>query len=98
MNVNYTAPLQPTNLQSFFSFARMNNTEKKSMLNSSGLLLDVDLEKEQSVKLYFLDGFFVEETISHPENKVLDIIPYKHGYRLQTFAEIKQVIVPKHKF
>ena len=98
MNVNYPAQLQPANLQSFFRFARMNNTEKKSVLSRNGLLLDVDKNKGQSVNLYFLDGFFVEETVSQPENKVLDIIPYKHGYRLETFVEIKQVLVPKNKF
>lgn len=94
MKVNYTAQPQHTSPQAFYEFARMNSSEKALVLKKSGLLLDKDQEKGQSVNLYFLNGFFVEETISRKENKV-DIIPYKHGYRLESYVEVKQVLVPK---
>jgi hypothetical protein len=75
----------------------MNNSQKASVLKNSGVLLDKDLAKESSVNLYYLNGFFVEETITrkHNTNTIVDIIPYKHGYRLETYAEIKPTVVPK---
>jgi hypothetical protein len=92
MHSNYFASVQP-NLKCFYAFAKMNNHEKTTLLNHSGILLDKDLEKENSVNLYYLNGFFVEEI--RTKNKVVDIIPYKQGYRLESYAEIRQAIVPK---
>lgn len=84
MTTNYTSE-QP-NHKSFYEFAKLNDEDKATELMNNGVLLDKDLEKEQAVNLYYLNGFFVEETISKKQNRVVDIIPYKHGYRLETYA------------
>lgn len=96
MKTHYS-PLQRPNLKSFYEFAKLNNTQKASVLKNDGVLLDKDSANESSVNLYYLNGFFVEETISRTQNTntVVDIIPYKHGYRLETYAEIKPTVVPK---
>ena len=93
MNINYNSGQQP-NLKSFYEFARMNNNEKTNMLVNKGVLIDKDNEKEESVNLYYLNGFFVEETISKKYGIVTDIIPFKHGYRVKTFTDIKPTTVP----
>ena len=85
MTTNYT-PSQMPNPKSFYEFARLNDQDKATELMNNGLLLDKDLEKEHDVNLYYLNGFFVEETISKKQNRVVDIIPYKHGYRLETYS------------
>lgn len=80
---------QEPNLKSFYEFAKMNNNEKSNLLLNKGLLLDEDCSKDEAINLYYLNGFFVEETILRKQGKVKDIIPYKHGYRLKTFTDIK---------
>lgn len=85
MITNYTSQQQP-NFKSFYEFAKLNDEDKATELMNNGVLLDKDLEKEQAVNLYYLNGFFVEETISKKQNRVVDIIPYKHGYRLETYS------------
>ncbi|MCC6371724.1 MAG: hypothetical protein IT236_12015 [Bacteroidia bacterium] len=94
MKTNYTHLQQP-NLKLFYEFAKMNNSEKTNILHNKAVLLDNDIEKEEAVNLYYLNGFFVEETISAKKGGVVDIIPYKHGYRLETYATIVPTIVRK---
>ena len=96
MQTNYTPPQQP-NLKSFYEFAKMDNVQKASELKNNGVLLDKDELKEERVNLYYINGFFVEETIRLKQNKVVDIIPYKHGFRLETYAEIKPSVVPRRQ-
>lgn len=96
MNTDDTLNQQPI-IKSFYEFARLDNNEKSMELMSHGLLLDKDQEKERSVNLYYLNGFFVEETISKALNRVVDIIPYKHGFRLETFNPTKSGL-PSRRF
>lgn len=94
MITNYPSPQQP-NLKLFYEFAKLNNADKARMLAKNGVLLDKDSATEESTNLYYLNGFFVEETISVKSNRVVDIIPYKHGYKLETYAEIRPTVIPK---
>lgn len=83
------------NLQSFYDFAKMSKEDQCSLILKNGMFLDADIEKDSLVKLYFLNGFFVEEVVSLHEDKVIDIIPYKQGYRLESYLEVKSILVPR---
>ena len=67
--------------QSFSRFNRLPTAEKLAQLISRGLLIDTDLDGDKIIKLYFLDGFFVEkiETLSQEH---VELIPYRSGYRI----------------
>ena len=78
------------NLQSFYTFAKLNKQQQLKLLKQKGIYLDHDCEKDTIIKLYFLQGFFVEEIISLTTNKVIYIIPYKQGYKIESFMDRKK--------
>jgi hypothetical protein len=83
-----TEILQPNlNLQSIVDFVRLNKTQQITMLAEEAVLLDLDTEKKTITRLYFIDGFFVEEIFSRALNKVIDIIPYRKGFRIKNFIK-----------
>lgn len=85
------------NLAAFNNFVKLNAIEKVIELKTKGVLVDVDLEKETAINLYFINGFFVEEIFSTEENKTLDVIPYPHGYKPEAFVEVVETVVPKRR-
>jgi hypothetical protein len=85
--------LPPLKLHTFYSFVKMKDVQKDTVLRSKGILLDKDTENGKTINLYFLDGFFVEEIISGNEKR--EIIPFKQGYRIESYLQVKEVIVPR---
>jgi hypothetical protein len=83
------------NPKGLYNFLRTSTTGQTEILRNQGILLDTDIEKDLLINLYFIDGFFVEETFSLSERRVIENIPFKQGYRMQNYLEIKRVIVPK---
>ena len=82
--------VQPSiNLQSFYDFAKLNKEQQIILLTKEGTLLDLDKEANSSIRLYLLKGFFVEETTC--SNVITDIVPFKSGYRVITFLEIREL-------
>ena len=75
------------NLQSFYSFAKLTKTEQETLLVEEGVFLDLDCEKETTTRLYFLQGFFVEEIFNRNLNEIVDVIPYKQGYKIESFIK-----------
>jgi len=78
---------QQTSLQRFM---KMQANEKTSTLTKNGQLLDSYSHNGQKTNLYYLNGFFVEETIDLLTNKLIDLIPYKHGFRLNSYVTAAQ--------
>ena len=66
-------------------FLHLNTNEKVSLLHQKGLLLDSDVEKESRVNLFYINGFFVEEILNRITSEIEDLIPYKSGYKLETY-------------
>lgn len=79
---------------SFYHFARMKSDEQQELLNSSGILVDTDFLSDRFIHLYFLNGFFVEVTVC-PETDKIDIVPFKQGYRMESYFKRTCVLVPK---
>jgi len=66
-------------------FVKLSDREKTSILINCALLLDSYDYKGQKTNLYFINGFFVEETINIETKKTVDVIPFLHGYRLASY-------------
>jgi hypothetical protein len=76
-------PSRPS--QTIFDFARLSRPEQIELLRTCGILLDTDFENDKFIHLYFLNGYFVEVTISPSNNGETAIIPFRQGYRMRTY-------------
>ncbi|WP_317898317.1 hypothetical protein [Aurantibacillus circumpalustris] len=78
--------LQP-NLKSIVDFVRLNTAQQVTVLLQEAILLDIDTEKVLTTRLYLYKGFFVEETFNRVSNEIVDIIPFKQGYRIKDYIK-----------
>ena len=90
MKIDYVTP--ELNFDSFNKFVKMNTVERSQILAERATWLDEDYEEEKIINLYFMDGFFVEETYSSKEKEITDIIPYKRGYKIERFLQLRGLI------
>jgi hypothetical protein len=63
-------------------YLRSKPEEKNNILNKEGIILDTEIENGLAVILYFVNYFFVEVTIDIENDRIVDLIPYKRGFRL----------------
>jgi hypothetical protein len=76
-------PIDTTiDLESFYSFGKLPLHKKSELLIQEGVALDADVTKDVFVTLYYMHGFFVEETFDKNTNTITDIIPFKKGFKL----------------
>jgi hypothetical protein len=73
-------PLLPAALNQFL---KMGTSERSSILQERGILLDRDVEKGNPINLYLLDDFFAEEVLSAVTREALEVIPFRQGYRVE---------------
>jgi hypothetical protein len=71
----------------------MNEKEQMKMLKEKGILIDEEKEQELIIRLYFVNGFFVEETTK--DNKVIEMLPFRRGYKIDSYLEVKEILAPK---
>jgi hypothetical protein len=71
-----------------YDFAKLNINEKLVTLKNNGLLFDYYIEKDILVNLYFMHNFFIEERVLKGNHQLLDIIPFKRGFQLNTEFQI----------
>jgi hypothetical protein len=77
----------------FFSlsdFLKLNFTQRSQILHKNGLLLDSDVYKGERVNLFYLGNFFAEETLNSITWELKDVIPYKTGFRLETYQHLNR--------
>jgi hypothetical protein len=78
-------------------FAKLAKTKKEELIQKQAVFLESFTENENLVNLYYLDGFFIEITLSPLQNDPIDIIPYKRGYNIKNYR--KQLMTHyKHVF
>lgn len=83
------------NTEFFSQFIKLTPGSQENVLKSKGMVLDSDVEKEKRTILFYLQGFFVEEIRSVFDNSLIEIIPYKHGFKLQNYSEMNGGFIPK---
>lgn len=84
------------NQKDFLDFIKLSQINQAGLLKATGVKLDSDIENDKRVNLFYLGGFFVEEIRAISDNSLLEIIPFKNGYRLENYVEVKEVFVPKN--
>jgi hypothetical protein len=63
-----------------YKYTRLSKTGKKQMLKEEGCFLEKYADGNNTVFVYYLNGFFVEEVYNGQE--LIDSIPFKRGYKL----------------
>lgn len=91
--MNKSTSIKEIDIRSFYKFIRLNKEEQGRLLTERGMFLDLDDEEETMTRLYFLDGFFVEEVFCKNTNQVIEMIPFKRGYRLESFLGQRHALV-----
>jgi hypothetical protein len=61
-------------------FAKLDLLEKAYLLKHVAILIDSYMDKSNLVKIYTLNGFFVEATINPWDETIVDIIPFRRGF------------------
>jgi hypothetical protein len=85
------------NIKSFYDFVKLDTNEQIKLLKKEGVFIDQDLEKETITCLYFLQGFFVEVTFGKDTKDLIDIIPYKQGYKISMLMNASKQHAVTHK-
>src|SRR4051812_48337619 len=70
------------NIKSFYDFVKSNINEQVKLLKKEGVFLDHDSEQETITCLYFLQGFFAEVIFSKTTKDLIEIVPFKQGYKI----------------
>jgi hypothetical protein len=78
--------MKNADIKGFISFSRLPKNEQCKEIETNALLVDIELGSEKMVKLYFLNGFFVEQEIDE-NGQVLENIPFRQGYKLSLFRD-----------
>jgi hypothetical protein len=63
-------------------YLRLDTEEKKRILWKEGTIIDVYCDNGRAVTLYYVYNFFVEITASAADWEIVDLIPYKSGFRV----------------
>lgn len=69
------------------NYIRLDLNEKSKLLWKEGTIVDVHVDKDVVISLFYIYDFFVEVTVSINKREVIDIIPYKRGF---SFSKAKQ--------
>jgi hypothetical protein len=85
-------------MDSFLGFSRLKFEEQAKLLREKGIKIDEDKEMDKLTRLYFINGFFVEETVTCPDNLTTEILPFRRGYKLDKYLEVKEVLAPKFAY
>ena len=56
-------------------YIRLDFNEKSKLLWKEGTIVDVQVEKDVVISLFYIYDFFVEVTVSIDKREVMDIIP-----------------------
>lgn len=75
------------NLLTIYDYAKLSNSEKINLIKGTALFID-QYSSDCTVYVYFLNGFFIE--VTEKAGKIVDIIPYKRGYKQNNKVGQKQ--------
>lgn len=66
-----------------FEFAKLNPQKKEETLHTQAMLLECFTEKDKHFTIYYLPSFFVEVSTNVTTKNIIDIIPYRRGYKIE---------------
>ncbi|MBA3681598.1 MAG: hypothetical protein H0W73_10605 [Bacteroidetes bacterium] len=65
-----------------YNFAKLSLNEKANLLENKAVYLDNFVDGDNLVNTYFFEGFFAESILDLKTGKIIEIIPYQYGYRM----------------
>lgn len=65
-----------------YKFAKLSFLEKKQLIESNAVFLDNYMDSGNLINTYFFDGFFVEAIMNIRSAKIVEIIPFLRGYKI----------------
>jgi hypothetical protein len=78
-----------------YDYNQLSLGERASLLWQQALYLDRHSDAENTSNLYHINNFFIEAVVSHRENRIIDVTPFKMGERLEKYltgVDIRQLI------
>jgi hypothetical protein len=66
-----------------FEFAKLKQEKKEEILHTQAMLLECFTEKDKHFTIYYLPSFFVEVSTNVQTKNIIDIIPYRRGYKVE---------------
>lgn len=72
---------------SIYEFARLTLVEKAELISNQGVFLENLGDSGNEINLYFLNGFFVEVEINKLQNMIVEIMPFKQGYKVKKYLD-----------
>jgi hypothetical protein len=81
-------------LQSFYKFNRLSISEQSHALRQNGIFIEKYAEKGDHVNLYFMNGFFAEETVT-PQDELKDVTAFRQGFRIENYFNTTEVLTLK---
>jgi hypothetical protein len=70
-----------------YEFTALDINARAEFLWKNGIFLDNYLDEENAFNIYFLKEFFVEVIVSKPNDEIINVVPFKAGYRLDKYLE-----------
>ena len=68
-----------------YDYNRLTLGEKASMLWQQAQFIERHAEGDLTSCLYHINNFFIEAVVSHRENRIVEVIPFKIGERLDKY-------------
>ena len=59
--------------------------ERASLLWQQALYIGRHSDSDVTANLYHINNFFIEAVVSHKENRIVDVTPFKTGDRLEKY-------------
>lgn len=78
-----------------YDYNKLSLGEKASLLWQKARFLERHAEGDLTSCLYHINNFYIEAVVSHRENRILEVIPFKMGDRLEKYisdVDLRQVI------
>lgn len=66
-----------------FDYAKLKAPEKERIIQETAVLLESYIEGTTRVTVYYMPSFFIEVNTCLIKNKMIDIIPYRRGHKIE---------------
>ena len=68
-----------------YDYSQLSLGEKASMLWQRARYIDRCSDDDQTTNLYHINNFYIEAVVSHKENRIVDVTPFKMGDRFEKY-------------
>jgi hypothetical protein len=68
-----------------YDYNQLSLGERASLLWQQATYIDRHSDTEMTANLYHINNFFIEAVVSHRENRIVDVTPFKTGERFEKY-------------